>query len=149
VAGLGPDEVGRALNGASGLLALAGVADLREVESRAAAGDPDAELALDVFCYRIRLFVGAYHAALGRLDAIAFTAGIGENSPLVRARSLAGLEPLGIAVDADRNAAPDRDGRVISPDGARVAVLVVPTDEELEISRQTLDLVGATADRAA
>jgi acetate kinase len=143
VAGLDAADVNRELNSRSGLLALAGVSDVREVTSRALAGDPDAELALDVYCYRIRCYVGAYYAALGRLDAISFTAGVGENSAAVRERALAGLDRLGIAVDPDRNAAARREARIISPDGSAVAVLVVPTDEELEIARQTLDLVRA------
>ena len=143
VGGLDPADVIRELNSKSGLFALAGVADVREVTSRALAGDPDAELALDVYCYRIRCYVGAYYAALGRVDAISFTAGVGENSAVVREQALAGLEPLGIVVDRARNTADGRDARVISPDGARVAVLVVPPDEELEIARQTLTVVQA------
>jgi acetate kinase len=154
VAGMSPAEVDHELNHGSGLLALAGVSDLREVTARAQDGDPDAELALEVYCYRIRYYVGAYLAALGGADAISFTAGVGEHSAVVRARSLAGLEALGIAVDDDRNRAAADQARVISPDGARVAVLVVPTDEEHEIARQTLDLVlgrerAGWSDRAA
>jgi acetate kinase len=143
VGGVDPRDVIRELNSSSGLLALAGVSDVREVTSRALAGDPDAELALDVYCYRIRCYVGAYFAALGRLDAITFTAGVGENSSVVRERALTGLDSLGIVVDQARNAADRRDARVVSPEGAPVAVLVVPTDEELEIARQTLALVQA------
>ncbi|HEY6794759.1 MAG TPA: acetate kinase [Kineosporiaceae bacterium] len=142
VAGQDLAEVTSALNHGSGLLGLAGASDVREVTRRAERGDPAARLALDVYCYRVRCYVGAYYAALGRLDAIAFTAGVGENSAVVRAGSLAGLERLGIAVDDARN----REGsgeRVISPDGAPVTVVVVPTDEELEIARQTVDLVLA------
>ena len=142
VTGLDPAAVNRALNAESGLLGLTGVSDLREVAARAAAGDPDAELGLEVYCYRIRSYVGAYLAVLGRLDAIAFTAGVGENSALVRRRSLAGLDGLGITVDAARNDAAGNGPRWISPAGATVSVLVVPTDEELEIGRQTLDTVG-------
>ncbi len=141
VAGMSRDDVELALNKESGLLGLAGVADMREVTRRADEGDDDAALALDVFCYRIRCYVGAYLAALGRLDAVVFTGGIGENSPVVRTRSLAGLEGLGIAVDDARNAAASPaapPGAVVSPDGSGVAVLVVPTDEEREIARQTL-----------
>jgi acetate kinase len=143
VAGMEIAEVNRELNSRSGLLALAGVSDLREVTDRAQAGDPDAELALDVYCYRIRCYVGAYYAALGRLDAISFTAGVGENSALIRERTLAGMERLGISVDPARNAVRGGDPRLISPDGSPVAVLVVPTDEECEIARQTLDVVRA------
>jgi acetate kinase len=143
VAGLSGTEVDRVLNHDSGMLALAGVSDMREVEHHAAAGDPDAELALDIYCYRVRCYIGAYHAALGRLDAIAFTAGIGEHSPHVRQRALAGLEPLGIILDERLNTAEGSEGRIISSPGARVAVLVIPTDEEREIAQQTLDLVRA------
>ena len=119
------------------------MSDLREVTDRAPAGDPDAALALDVYCYRIRCYVGAYIAVLGRLDAITFTAGVGENTPLVRMRTLAGLERLGIVVDPERNAARGAGPRRISPDDAPIAVLVMPTDEECEIARQTLDVVRA------
>jgi acetate kinase len=91
-----------------------------------------------VYCYRVRKYIGAYHAVLGRLDAVVFTAGVGENDPDVRARAVAGLAPMGIEVDPARNQSPDRDARSVSPDGAAVAVLVVPTNEELEIARQTL-----------
>jgi acetate kinase len=142
VAGLDPADVDRALNSSSGLLALAGASDLREVQRRARDGDEAADLALAVFCHRIRKYVGAYLAVLGRTDAIAFTAGIGENSPEVRARSLAGLEGLGIRLDAERNAAPGGESRVVSADDSPVAVLVVPTDEELEIARQAAEVLG-------
>jgi acetate kinase len=143
VAGMSGAEVDHALNRRSGMLALAGASDMREVECRAAAGDADAELALDVYCYRVRCYVGAYHAALGRLDAIAFTAGIGENSAEVRRRTLADLEPLGIVVDERLNTADTMVDRVISSSASRVAVLVIPTDEEREIARQALLLAQA------
>jgi acetate kinase len=138
------DEIDDALNRRSGLLGLAGDNDVREIHKRAAAGDAEAVLALDVFCHRIRKYVGAYLAVLGRVDAIAFSAGVGENDSQVRAQSLAGLEPLGIAVDDDRNAAPGHGPRVVSPDGTPVAVLVIPTDEELEIATQAAALVAET-----
>jgi acetate kinase len=144
-AGLEADEIDRLLNGASGLLGLAGASDMREVHRRIAAGDAAAALALDVYCYRIRKYVGAYLAALGRADAVVFTAGVGENDAEVRARSLAGLDGLGIAVDPERNAAASRAPRVVSPDGGPVAVLVVPTDEELEMATQAAALVYSTA----
>jgi acetate kinase len=142
VAGLGPVEVDRALNGAGGMLALAGTNDLREVHRRIADGDEAAALALDVFCHRVRRYVGAFMAVLGRTDAIAFTGGIGENDAVVRARSLAGLEPLGIALDDERNAVRAAGARRVSSEGSPVAVLVVPTDEELEMARQTVDLLA-------
>ncbi|NLT53565.1 MAG: acetate kinase [Actinomycetales bacterium] len=140
VAGMSGQDVDDALNRRSGLLGMAGVTDMREVIARSESGDRDATLALDVYCYRIRCYVGAYLAVLGRLDAVTFTAGVGENSPAVRRRSLAGLEGLGIRVDPERNEAGASGPRVISPDGAPVAVLVVPTDEEREIARQSLEV---------
>jgi acetate kinase len=143
-AGLSVDEVDKLLNSGSGLLGLAGAGDMREVHRRIAAGDDDAKLALDVYCYRIRKYVGAYLAALGGADAIVFTAGVGENDATVRAASLAGLERFGIAVDPERNAAPAPGSRVISPPGAEVAVLVVPTDEELEMAMQAAALVAVS-----
>ena len=97
---LSVDEIDAVLNSRSGLLALAGDNDMREVHRRIAGGDAAAELALDVYCYRIRKYVGAYLAALGGATRSSFTAGVGENDAVVRARSLAGLERLGIAVDA-------------------------------------------------
>ena len=143
-AGLDVEEIDRALNSGSGMKALAGASDLREVHARAAAGDAAAEQALAVYCYRIRKYVGAYLAVLGHADAIVFTAGVGENDPIVRARSLAGLQRLGIRVDDERNAVASLDPRVISPAGAEVAVLVVPTDEELEMAEQAAALVLST-----
>jgi acetate kinase len=140
-AGLDVLDVDRTLNHASGLLALAGANDVREVTRLAAEGDPNARLALEVYCYRIRCYVGAYYAALGRVDAVVFTAGVGENSAEVRAGSLAGLQRLGIVVDDARNNAPGAAARRVSPDDAAVAVLVVPTDEEREIATQALAVV--------
>ncbi len=143
VADVSAQDVDDQLNRESGLLGLAGANDMREVHRRADAGSQDAQLALDVYCYRLRKYVGAYYAALGRVDAIVFTAGIGENDAEVRARSLAGLERLGVVIDPARNASPRRDARSISPDGADLAVLVVPTNEELEIARQALAVARA------
>jgi acetate kinase len=137
------EDVDQALNRESGLKGLAGVNDFREVMRLRADGDRDAALAFDVYCYRIRKYVGAYYAALGTLDAVVFTAGVGENGPEVREAALAGLDRLGIAVDDARNTAPIDGPTVISPDDADVAVLVVPTDEEYEIARQTLTVLSA------
>ncbi|MBB5824533.1 acetate/propionate family kinase [Micromonospora carbonacea] len=132
-AGMGVDEIDDLLNHRSGLLGLAGVNDMREVLARRDAGDPAAALAFDVYTRRITGYVGAYYALLGRVDAVTFTAGVGEHAAPVRAAALAGLGRLGIAVDPARN---DGTGdRVISPAGAEVAVCVVGTDEEREIAR--------------
>ena len=129
-----PLDVAAELSTASGLKGLAGASDLREVTARADAGDADAHLALDVFTHRIRKYVGAYVAVLGRCDAVVFTGGIGEHSAAVRGASCRGLEVLGIRLDDERNA---RGDTVVSADGSTVTVLVVPTDEELAIAEHT------------
>jgi acetate kinase len=142
IAGLPIEEIERSLTRFAGLRGLTGESDIRTIQRRRAFGDAAATLAFDVYCHRIKEYVGAYLAVLGRVDAITFTAGIGENSAEVRAAALAGLEPLGIAIDPARNA---EGAAVISPDGSRIAVCVVPTDEELEIANQVrvaLDLTG-------
>jgi acetate kinase len=139
--GLSVDELDELLNLHSGLSGLCGDADMRAVSQRRAAGDQVARLAFDVYCHRIRSYVGAYHAILGRLDAIAFTAGVGENSAEVRANSLIGLDGWGIVVDPARNAAGSGE-RVISPPGTTVTVCVVPTDEEFAIARDVLSLLA-------
>jgi acetate kinase len=124
----------------SGLTGLCGDNDMRAVLSRRADGDPAASLAFDVYCHRVRKYVGAYHAVLGRLDAIVFTAGVGEHAPAVRAACLAGLEGWGIAVDPQRNAS-GAPARAISPDPAPVVIWVVPTDEELAIANEVRRLL--------
>lgn len=143
--GLDLDAIDTLLNKESGMKGLAGSNDLREVHRLAGAGDADAAEALEVFCYRIRCTVGAYAAALGRLDAVVFTAGIGENDADVRARVCAGLSGLGVRLDEERNAARSREARTISADGSAVAALVVPTNEELEIAEQALAVVSGPA----
>ncbi|MBN9606200.1 MAG: acetate kinase [Actinomycetales bacterium] len=142
VAGLGADELDALLNRRSGLLGLSGHADMREVVAAAEAGDERAELALGVMAHRARHYVGGYAAALGGLDALVFTAGIGENSPEVRTRIVGGLAALGLELDPGRNRGPERGPRDLSAEGARARTLVIPTDEELEIARQTLEVVG-------
>ncbi|MEV4112764.1 acetate kinase [Nonomuraea sp. NPDC049695] len=129
-----------ALDRHGGLLALAGTGDMREVRAR---DDAEARLALAVYTRRIRKYVGAYYALLGRVDAIVFTGGIGEHDAATRAESLSGLERLGIAVDPALNLAASSGERAVSPPDAEVAVLVIPTDEEWEIARQTLALLGS------
>lgn len=141
-AGLSVDELDDLLNKRSGLLGLTGSGDMRDVQRFAIEGDPAAVLALRVWAHRIRHYVGAYTAQLGGVDALVFTAGVGENSAYLRSLALAGLEFIGISVDPALNAAPSRGERRISPAGAPVDVLVIPTNEELEIARQTLALVG-------
>ena len=144
-AGMDVDDVDTLLNRRSGMLGLAGVSDFRDVHALIAAGSAEsagAALALDVYCHRVRKYVGAYLAVLGGVDVITFTAGVGENDAVVRAKILQGLEPLGIAVEPERNAVRSAEPRVISPDGAPVTVMVVPTNEELAIALATVALVG-------
>jgi acetate kinase len=145
--GMTAHEVDDLLNHQSGLLGLSGRSgDVRDLEQAAEAGDRRAELALGVFAYRVRKYIGAYAAALGGLDGVAFTAGIGEHSASVRDRVCRGLEFLGVRLDAGRNreatgGAPQK----ISPDDGPVPVWVIPTDEERQIARQTVSLLGAEA----
>lgn len=148
-AGLSVDDVDDLLNRRSGLKGLAGENDFRALHRLVESGDKDASLALDVYLHRLRKYVGAYYAVLGRVDVIVFTAGVGENDDIVRARALEGLEPLGIAVDPALNAVRSREPRIISPDWATTTVMVVPTNEELAIARQAVELIGDTADDSA
>ncbi|PBC77733.1 acetate kinase [Streptomyces sp. TLI_235] len=141
VGGLTIDEIDDLLNRRSGLIGLCGDNDMREVLRRAEEGDEDAQLAFDVYVHRLRKYIGAYYAVLGRVDAVVFTAGVGENAAPVRAAACAGLSALGIEVDPALNAVRSGAARVISPEHARVTVAVVPTDEELEIARQAFALV--------
>lgn len=155
------EDVNRLLNFESGLKGLTGESDMREVHRLARAGGADAALAIEMFCYRAKKYIGAYYAALGRADAVVFTAGIGENDPEVRLRICDGLERLGIQIDARLNAMPAEDvpapstpdarpgERIISPPGADVAVVVIPTDEELEIAREAYACACAITDRSA
>ncbi|GAA1821895.1 acetate/propionate family kinase [Agromyces salentinus] len=142
-AGLDADATDRLLNSRSGILGLSGHADMRDLEAARAEGDPASVVAFDVYAHRLRSYVGAYAAQLGRVDAIVFTAGVGENSAGVRAAALEGLDWFGVEVDEERNTSPERGARRISTDASRTAVLVVPTNEELEIARQTLEVVHA------
>jgi acetate kinase len=138
--GMEPEALDRLLNRESGLLGLSGVSnDMRDVRAAADRGDPDARSALEVFAYRITKTVGAYAAAMGGLDGIVFTGGIGEHDADIRQESMAGLEFLGVHIDARLNAL---HAERISADGGAVAVMVVPTDEERVIARATAELAG-------
>ncbi|MDT3315420.1 acetate kinase [Microbacterium sp. KSW4-11] len=133
---MGPGELDAFLNKRSGLLGLAGASDMRDIDTRRREGDADAQLAFDVYIHRLRAYLGAYLAQLGGVDVISFTAGVGENSAVVRAAALETLGFAGVHLDAERNTSGERGIRVISTDDSLVTVLVVPTDEELEIARQ-------------
>jgi acetate kinase len=137
---LGVGEMSAALEHEGGLLALAGTADMREVLARADGGDDEARVALGVYLHRLRAGIAAMAAALGGLDALVFTGGVGERSPPVRAAAAVGLGFLGVAVDTGRNGAPDGDADV-SADGVAVRTLVVPAREDVEIARQVRALL--------
>ena len=140
-AGMGIDELDALLNRRSGMRGLTGHNDMREVHRLVAEGDEAARLGLDVYVHRLKKYVGAYTAVLGGLDVLTFTAGVGENDAEVRARVAGGLDVLGIRVDPDRNAGGGDDVRRISPEGAPVDVLVVPTDEEITIAHEAVSLL--------
>ncbi|NNC74934.1 MAG: acetate kinase [Acidimicrobiia bacterium] len=140
-AGLSVDEVDTLLNRHSGLVGLTGHSDMRDVHAGAEGGDDAARLALDVYVRRIKHYVGGYAAIMGGIDALTFTAGVGEHDAGIRARVVDGLGFLGLRIDPGRNRSGDGE-RVVSPDGATASVLVVPTDEELAIAHDTLSVVG-------
>ncbi|MEV5940791.1 acetate kinase [Streptomyces sp. NPDC051994] len=140
-AGMSVDDVDALLNKKSGLVGLCGDNDMREIRRRCDEGDERARLAFDIYIHRLKKYIGAYYAVLGKVDAVAFTAGVGENAAPVREAAVTGLEELGLAVDGELNAVRSDHPRLISPEYARVAVAVVPTDEELEIAQQTYALV--------
>ena len=142
-AGLDVDALDDLLNKRSGLKGLSGFSDMRDVMAGVQRGEPGATLAFDVYVHRLRAYAGAYLAQLGGADVISFTAGIGENAPEIRAAAMSTLGFVGVEVDAARNEAPDRGIRIISTDSSAVTVLVVPTNEELEIARQTLQAAAA------
>ena len=139
VSGQSSADIESLYNHDSGLRGICGENDMREVLRMADAGDEAAQLALDMYCYRIKKYIGAYYASLGHIDGIVFTAGIGENAPRVRQLSCSGLEELGIVIDEDRNAQAQGDVCEIQPPNATIKVLVLRTNEELEIARQTVE----------
>jgi acetate kinase len=146
-AGLDGAELEALLNQESGMKGICGQNDMREVHRLADAGDAQARLALDMYCYRIRKYLGAYSAALGRVDAVVFTGGVGENDTQVRAQVTDGLGNLGLVIDATRNTEGRSGAVAIHQDDSPVAILVVPTNEELEIALQTLDCLQAPGQR--
>ncbi len=141
-AGLSVDAVDRLLNKQSGLLGLAGSNDMRDIRAGVAAGDHAAQLAFDIYVRRLKHYLGAYLAQLGGADTIVFTAGVGENHAPLREAVCSGLEWLGIEIAPELNESPARGARVISGEGSRVAILVVPTDEEAEIARQAAEVIA-------
>jgi len=146
-AGMGTDSLDALFNRESGLLGICGVNDMREIHRLAGEGDRKALLAVGIFCHRLRKYLGAYYAELGRVDAVVFTGGIGENDADVRQRTCAGLETLGIHLDAGANASAGGGERAITSADSPVKVLVIPTNEELEIAQQAFAVV--VGDQAA
>ena len=139
--GMSVGDIDAMLNKQSGLKGMAGVNDFRELEQRRASGGEDAQLAFEVYVHRLKHYVGAYLAILGRLDVLTFTAGVGENNPVLRTAVTDGLDGLGIVVDPVLNNAPSRSARVVSPAGSRTQVAVIPTNEELAIAREAATLL--------
>ena len=141
--GMSADECLNMLNKKSGVLALSGVSsDFRDIENGANDGNEDCALALDKFAYEVRKYIGSYAAALGGLDCLVFTAGVGENSASMRARICEGLEFLGVKIDAEKNSVRGKEA-IISTDDSKVTVWVIPTNEELMIAQDTAELVNA------
>jgi acetate kinase len=135
------DDIESMLNQHSGLLGLAGERDFRRLREMIESGYSSAQLAYDVFIHRLRKYVGAYLAILGRTDVVTFTAGVGENAAAVRLDAMNGLQGLGIEIDERRNTQPAKGARRISTDASAIAVLVVPTNEELAIARDCLAVI--------
>ena len=141
--GMSADECLNMLNTKSGVLAISGVSsDFRDIEEGAAAGNEDCALALDKFAYEVRKYIGSYAAALGGLDCLVFTAGVGENSASMRARICQNLEYLGVKLDPEKNNVRGKEA-IISADDSKVTVWVIPTNEELMIAQDTAALVNA------
>jgi acetate kinase len=139
--GLSLDELEKSLNSEGGLKGICGLNDMREIIDQAGRGSDRARLAIEMFCYRIKKYVGAYVAVLGSVDAIVFTGGIGENASVIRERVCEGLEHLGIDIDAAKNEAAVGSIAEIQKDRAPVKILVVRTDEEREIAQQTIQAI--------
>jgi acetate kinase len=140
--GMSSSEVDNLMNKKSGVLGLSGISsDFRDIENAAEEGNQRAQLALDVFHYRVRKYIGAYAAALGGVDAVVFTAGLGENSPETRRDVCKGLEFLGIEIDNDKNKVRGKKTEVSSAN-SKIKVFLIPTDEELMIARDTKEIVG-------
>ncbi len=138
------DKVNTLLTKESGMLGLTGYSDLRDIQAEAEKGNQDCILALTMNAYRIKKYIGSYIAAMNGLDAIVFTAGIGENSSDIRKLACSDLEVFGIALDAVKNELRSQDLREINTASAKVKILVIPTNEELEIAKQAFDLVNSS-----
>ena len=136
------DEIDTLLNKQSGMGGMCGHTDMRDVEAKIEAGDADARLAMDVYIHRLISYIGAYIAVLGGVDAVVFTAGIGENASLVRGEASKRLRHLGLVIDEEKNEVRSKEPRVISTSDSPVTILVVPTNEELAMAQDTLRVIG-------
>jgi len=134
------DEINSLLQNKSGMLGLTGFSDLRDIQAEAAKGNKDCQLALQMNAYRIKKYIGSYAAIMNGLDAIVFTAGIGENSPEMRQRVCEDMNYLGITLDINQNQVRPDKLTVVNTDTSKVKVLVIPTNEELEIAKQSMEL---------
>ena len=141
-ANLSGEEVDNIMNKKSGLLAIGGTNDMREIEKRMDAGDENAKLAFDMFVLRVKKYIGSYIAILGQIDAIIFTAGIGENDARVREAVCNGLEIFGIKIDKDKNIEPRDEPRRIGATDTKIKIIIVPTDEELAIAQDTIRVIN-------
>jgi acetate kinase len=139
--GMTMDELDIMLNRKSGLLGICGMNDMRDLHAAHTNGNAKAQLAFEMFCHSIRKYIGAYYAVLGRVDALIFTAGIGENDDLARAAICENLEDLGITIDPALNAVRSVEARAISRENGKVRVLVIPTNEELAIAESTMKVL--------
>ena len=139
--GYEPERVNTLLNKQSGMLGLTGFSDMRDIGKAVLEGNMDAECALEIYAYRIRKYIGSYAAVLNGLDAIVFTAGVGENDVNTRQRICNGMQFLGIHLDEKRNKMPSTAIREINRHASAVKILVVPTNEELEIVKQCYELL--------
>jgi acetate kinase len=143
-ANMSVDEIESMLNNRSGVWGLAGERDFRRLQQMIESGDGPAQLAYDVFIPRLRKYIGAYLAVLGHTDVVTFTAGVGENAAAVRRDAVAGMEEMGIVLDQARNLSTGKGARQISADDSPIAVLVIPTNEELAIARDCVSVVAGT-----
>ncbi len=138
-------EANTLLNKHSGLIGISGLsADVREIQEAASDGHANARLSLDVYCYRIKKYIGAYAAAMNGLDAVVFTGGVGENAADIRLRTCAGMDHFGLLIDEEKNEAHKSGTSVISADDSRVSIIVVPTNEELVIARETEQIIDGS-----
>ena len=141
--GMSIDEIDATLNKKSGMVGLCGVTDFRDINELIADGDADATVALDVYTHRLLSYIGSYIAILGGVEAITFTAGVGENNPGLRAEIAKRLGFLGVELDEAVNSVRSKDPRVVSTQDSAIAILVVPTNEELAMARETKSAIGA------